>query len=247
MYEDFRTCSECGKKKHAKEFWREAKRCRKCVARATGKLRAERSKEWKSHVKKAYDLSLALSERRVGKERCEARRVAESKVPQSGRDIWARWLSIYAGFAVVLGSAGIAFFLTSPNGHLIGWASIFANASAFVTFGVAERLRAPRYTAVCDLTNVLLRERLKLVEAELMEYQRFYTTPDWRVLRGKVIKRDGRICQKCGAKIDRMQDLTVDHIRPRSLYPQLALDPNNLQVLCRSCNSSKGVSVETEL
>ena len=35
-------------------------------------------------------------------------------------------------------------------------------------------------------------------------------------------------------------DITVDHIKPRSKYPELALEIENLRVLCRSCNSKKG-------
>jgi 5-methylcytosine-specific restriction endonuclease McrA len=33
--------------------------------------------------------------------------------------------------------------------------------------------------------------------------------------------------------------LTVDHIKPRSKYPALALVLSNLRVLCRRCNSSR--------
>lgn len=246
MYDDSRTCWECGKTKPAKQFWQEAKRCRKCVARATGKRRTERAKEWKSRVKKEYGLSFALSETRVGRERAEANRVAESTVPKSDRDTWAKWLAIYGAVATpgsaILGCIAIAF----QNGYPMLWVSFLTLASGLVSSGVAGKLRVPRDTVVIDLTNALLRDRLKLVEAELMEYLRFYTTPDWRAMRAKVIRQEGRICRKCGVRIGRWRDVTVDHIRPRSLYPQLALDPNNLQVLCRSCNSSKGVSVQTE-
>jgi 5-methylcytosine-specific restriction endonuclease McrA len=31
----------------------------------------------------------------------------------------------------------------------------------------------------------------------------------------------------------------VDHIKPRSLFPLLAADPENLQVLCEDCNVGK--------
>ncbi|WP_232796123.1 HNH endonuclease [Citrobacter rodentium] len=31
----------------------------------------------------------------------------------------------------------------------------------------------------------------------------------------------------------------VDHIKPRSLYPHLALDLSNLQIMCNECNVSK--------
>jgi hypothetical protein len=55
-------------------------------------------------------------------------------------------------------------------------------------------------------------------------------------VRALVMKRDGEYCQGCGAT----EDLTIDHkITPWSLGGS-STDPANLQVLCRSCNSSKG-------
>jgi len=52
-------------------------------------------------------------------------------------------------------------------------------------------------------------------------------------LRQKIFDRDGRKCVICGAK----EDLSIDHIIPRSKGG--TNDPENLQTLCRSCNSSK--------
>lgn len=34
--------------------------------------------------------------------------------------------------------------------------------------------------------------------------------------------------------------LNVNHIKPRRRFPELALDPKNLQVLCGDCNHEKG-------
>lgn len=31
----------------------------------------------------------------------------------------------------------------------------------------------------------------------------------------------------------------VDHIKPRSLHPHLALELSNLQIMCNECNVSK--------
>ena len=49
-----------------------------------------------------------------------------------------------------------------------------------------------------------------------------------------------KVCSECGLHIKNFLDVTVDHIQPRSKYPELALDIENLCVLCRRCNSQKG-------
>jgi 5-methylcytosine-specific restriction enzyme A len=59
------------------------------------------------------------------------------------------------------------------------------------------------------------------------------STTAWRKIRQTVINRD-QCCQMCGTE----ERLTVDHIVPRVLGGTDSL--NNLQVLCGSCNSSKG-------
>ena len=53
-------------------------------------------------------------------------------------------------------------------------------------------------------------------------------------IRWAVWERDNFICQRCGAR----RHLSVDHIIPESKGGTLALD--NLQTLCKLCNSCKG-------
>ena len=70
----------------------------------------------------------------------------------------------------------------------------------------------------------------------------FLQTFTWRKLRMETIKRYGARCQCCGASpaIDNDVIINVDHIKPRKLFPELAIDGNNLQVLCNPCNQGKG-------
>lgn len=63
----------------------------------------------------------------------------------------------------------------------------------------------------------------------------FYFSNEWRRLRERVLKDFGSCCMKCGGN----ERISVDHIKPRSLYPMLEFDYDNLQVLCTPCNSSK--------
>ncbi len=68
------------------------------------------------------------------------------------------------------------------------------------------------------------------------KYDNFYTSPEWRQLRKKIINKFGNRCMKCGIEDD---NICVDHIKPKSKYPELQMDENNLQILCRICNSIK--------
>ena len=70
----------------------------------------------------------------------------------------------------------------------------------------------------------------------------FYESQQWRVLRYKALKLHGAKCQLCGAK----GTLHVDHIKPRSKYPELELRLDNLQVLCEQCNLGKGAWDESD-
>lgn len=68
----------------------------------------------------------------------------------------------------------------------------------------------------------------------------FLSSYEWRKVRLIVLKRDGAKCACCGATPATGAVMNVDHIKPRKRFPHLALDPNNLQVLCHACNHGKG-------
>jgi len=68
----------------------------------------------------------------------------------------------------------------------------------------------------------------------------FLLSYEWRKIRMVVLKKYGARCQCCGASPATGAVMHVDHIKPRKLFPHLALDVDNLQVLCHECNHGKG-------
>jgi len=67
----------------------------------------------------------------------------------------------------------------------------------------------------------------------------FYESRAWLDLRYKVLQKHNGCCQLCGCRGTEASPLHVDHIKPRSLHPDLELVETNLQVLCKPCNLGK--------
>lgn len=67
----------------------------------------------------------------------------------------------------------------------------------------------------------------------------FYTSREWQDMRYKALVLHGAQCQCCGATRRDGVKLHVDHIKPRSKFPELELSLDNLQVLCEPCNMGK--------
>jgi hypothetical protein len=74
----------------------------------------------------------------------------------------------------------------------------------------------------------------------------FYESRPWLELRYRVLQKSGGSCKLCGCRATADNPLQVDHIKPRSLYPELELVESNLQVLCRNCNLGKSNKDETD-
>ena len=68
----------------------------------------------------------------------------------------------------------------------------------------------------------------------------FLQSKSWKRLRIQAFEKYGSFCSCCGAKPTDGVRLNVDHIKPRRLFPELALNLDNLQILCSDCNSGKG-------
>jgi len=61
----------------------------------------------------------------------------------------------------------------------------------------------------------------------------------WKKLRKIVLHRYGCRCMRCGITPTLKSDVHVDHIKPKSKYPDLKYEITNLQVLCSECNIQK--------
>ncbi len=87
---------------------------------------------------------------------------------------------------------------------------------------------------------------VKKANAEDVVSSDFLKSYKWRELRMKALQLYGRRCGCCGATPETGAVMHVDHIKPRRFHPELALDINNLQILCEECNHGKGNWDETD-
>lgn len=74
----------------------------------------------------------------------------------------------------------------------------------------------------------------------------FYESREWLELRYRVLQKAGGSCKLCGCRPTSDNPIQVDHIKPRSLHPELALVESNMQVLCRNCNVGKSNKDDTD-
>lgn len=74
----------------------------------------------------------------------------------------------------------------------------------------------------------------------------FYESRAWLDLRYRVLQKSMGCCKLCGSRGTDSSPLHVDHIKPRSLHPELALVESNLQVLCKACNLGKSNKDDTD-
>lgn len=68
----------------------------------------------------------------------------------------------------------------------------------------------------------------------------------WASIRYKALKASNGKCCLCGRGASDGVSLHVDHIKPKSKYPELKYELSNLQVLCEDCNIGKSNEDETD-
>lgn len=129
------------------------------------------------------------------------------------------------------------FIFRSPASGTVWFVCIILAGIFIYGFGhIFDKEVMRRNSLVDNHLTQLAQERQKQIE----EAKVFYGSPEWRLLRKEIIKSHENVCKNCGKKITEKNDITIDHILPRSKFPKSALEIKNMRILCRSCNSSKG-------
>lgn len=135
------------------------------------------------------------------------------------------------GFKVGGGSNGGGWFSLAIACGFIGYPTR-AQAKEFLRRGFVKVAKRVERKAVTQLVK-----RLSPGFATSPEFLESFA---WRRLRLEALKLHGAACQCCGASAKTGAVMNVDHIKPRKKFPHLALDLDNLQVLCAACNHGKG-------
>ena len=220
-------CAECGERRFLKHV-PSSRFCRKCAPK---------------HRIRFTNRMVNISDELVVTENVKNRMVRQATraVPKEEKIVIGERLQRYISLCLFMLSA-IAGLFVGIDSTWLGW-TVFAVGGLlgpFMTWISIElwlaKPRASRTARIHQITVALAQDRAD----RMRDRELFYSSPEWRTLRQQVIEEDGTTCAECGVRINSSKDLTVDHIVPRSLYPELALKRDNLQVLCRSCNSSKG-------
>ena len=100
----------------------------------------------------------------------------------------------------------------------------------------SSKTTEPNYKKMTEFFRL---DYVDLLTISCLPATKFYKTPEWRSLRYFTIKDRGNKCECCGCGPDTGTPIHVDHILPRSIYTEHALNPDNLQVLCEDCNLAK--------
>lgn len=240
----YSTCPKCG---WSGKDWGFKYRslCKRCHAQWRTE-KAEENRKYKAEHKpiklpnENMEVAAGIIVTRNVKDRL--RRQAVSDVPSTRKSqlagMWEGISLSISGLAMLMLLITIFFQLEHTRYVWILMVSCLAVSNICKRIEINERKK--QIPEVNTRLEELARERQRKID----ETNAFYASSEWRLVRGKVIQEQGRVCQACGSRITIDCDLTVDHIKPRSKFPELALDKSNLQVLCRRCNSTKGATYD---
>ena len=175
------------------------------------------------------------------KAHCDIRHTRKSQLAGTWGDISSRIskiaILVFILMLIILSDLSYAPYLFSLM-MMTGLLGMLALCVKHICNCIKENERSKQMPEINARLKELARERQRQID----DTNAFYASSEWRLVREQVIQEQGGVCQECRNRITNDFDLTVDHIKPRSKFPELALDKSNLQVLCHRCNSAKGVT-----
>ena len=195
-------CTECGRVKRVK-YVAVCNLCRRCAARKAAENRR--------------NIPITLANNLVVTEAVERRlrKKAKSDIPPTRAEklgdqisewcVLVFWASAYfVAHAIFPVYSGLFWWV------LLGWA---AGGPLAVMYAVDLLLAKPRKERA-ERIAVRLTELAEARKRVMEEAVRFYSSPEWIVIRKQVIEEEGRFCAECGKRIKNDIDITVDHKRP---------------------------------
>ena len=248
---NLKKCLDCGETKkesnfrYIKYFRKHCRICKRCEA----KEKARKRRGVQAHIKKHGVTQRVLNELqweatyRVNK---IERDKEASKFPDGQFERLQNRYHLLSSISLVVSFFSfLAFFwflFIGSSAWAFGTILIFCISLAFDKLYCQARIYEYPDSRDNPLWETFLQEEIQ----KRRQYERFYISQEWRIVRTEFLKKQKKIngyyvCKLCDKPICGPDfNLTVDHQKPRSKYPELALDINNLAVAHRSCNSSKG-------
>ena len=163
--------------------------------------------------------------------------VARKEIDRAKREVFSRpraRITLWSGLLAIIVSLSLLWrsIITAAIG-IYGIATLLA-LSCVVWFSARE-VRSYKNESLRRaqgrVSDAIIAHIKKIVTSGLFLY-----STEWAYLRDLIFERDGYSCKSDS----RHRELQVDHIMPRSKFPERSLDPENLQILCRKCNFRKG-------
>lgn len=244
-----KTCSECYKSKpltsfrFIRKFGAYRKVCKKCEVKLKNKVKRENI----AHVKKHGVTKSAL--KKIDSDAnwdalSEARKFIFSTLTTEERESYDNTYSLESNASLIIGLSIPANFLLFLNGFFYGallWL-VWPLVSKFIS-KEKEKHVCHIDSSINTLKTKLKPKHISRLKEDWLERKKFHSSSEWVALREdfkrKKLKKDGFYsCFYCKKTL--REDVTVDHIKPRSKYPELQFEVDNLVISCRSCNSSKG-------
>jgi 5-methylcytosine-specific restriction endonuclease McrA len=246
-------CSLCGDVKkesyfrYIKYFEKRRTICKRCEARERQKKRRLVEKHVREHgITPGIRTRLETEVAQLARQQATETVLSNLSPEHRKRYRWAQWISQICVMVLLL---SILFGLLGLIRGFFDWLALLLLTGVIAVAG--KRYFNRHYTDPVDseisrhlrsIHPILYKEQLR----ERIEYERFYTSPEWKILRlsflrGKKIN-GYYVCEYCQETIWPF-DVTVDHFKPKSKFPHLAVEMTNLRVAHRRCNSSKGDTI----